>query len=368
MESSSENLSKNKLNETQNGKTSHLRQEKGIRTTKGFTRHFTKHDYHDYSRVRPNPPFVLSNTKATRGGVYNPFPSVLHGMMEEAMDKGFSDVISWQVHGRAFLIRDPKTFSTTVLPMYFKHSKLSSFQRQLSLYGFVRLTRDGPDIGAYYHEYFLRGRPFLCSRIQRTRVKGTWIRTSASPESEPDFSSMERVLPLNEIGALSDDSRIAETATCSSSRESENEIFIGYSSLVNGLLLPQDERQRLNSMKAENHSTFTTNVDLRSGPFLPKPTQDALGTTFPIEPSQWKEHDTQMVPVLPENELDAPPLTFFLPKRSPAFEIPRSLFGSSSSMMELASPLDSNELASFLPDVDLDTNFDAEDVLRVSMV
>lgn len=43
---------------------------------------------------------------------------------------------------------------------------------------------------------FLRGRAFLCSKIQRTRIKGTWVRTSSSPESEPDFLSMDPVQDL----------------------------------------------------------------------------------------------------------------------------------------------------------------------------
>ena len=37
----------------------------------------------------------------------------------------------------------------------------------------------------------------MCSKIQRTRVKGTWVRTSSSPESEPDFFSMD---PVGDMG------------------------------------------------------------------------------------------------------------------------------------------------------------------------
>jgi hypothetical protein len=161
-------------------------------TTKGFQRHFAKHNYHDYAKEEPTR-LDLDNIKATRGGVQNPFPLVLHNMMEQAEEKGYSDIVSWQIHGRAFLIHKPKEFVAQVLPMFFKHSKLASFQRQLSLYGFIRLTHDGLDRGAYYHECFLRGRYFLSSKIVRTRVKGTWVRTSSSPESEPDFYTMEPV-------------------------------------------------------------------------------------------------------------------------------------------------------------------------------
>ena len=42
----------------------------------------------------------------------------------------------------------------------------------MNLYGFRRLTQ-GADSGAYYHELFLKGRPQLCLRMQRQKIKGT---------------------------------------------------------------------------------------------------------------------------------------------------------------------------------------------------
>ena len=73
---------------------------------------------------------------------------------------------------------------------FFSQSKLTSFQRQLSLYGFARLTK-GKDQGAYYHELFLRGRPDLIHKIVRTRVKGTGCKAPSSPETEPNFYAMK---------------------------------------------------------------------------------------------------------------------------------------------------------------------------------
>jgi hypothetical protein len=75
---------------------------------------------------------------------------------------------------------------------YFKQSKLTSFQRQLNLYGFNRLTR-GLDRGAYYHELFLRGKPALCHRMFRIKIKGTGIKAANSPEHEPDFYTLPQV-------------------------------------------------------------------------------------------------------------------------------------------------------------------------------
>ena len=52
------------------------------------------------------------------------------------------------------------------MPKFFKQTKLTSFQRQLNLYGFKRISK-GPDNGGYYHPMFLRGQPHLVDQIKR---------------------------------------------------------------------------------------------------------------------------------------------------------------------------------------------------------
>lgn len=66
------------------------------------------------------------------------FPLQLHVMLSNAHAGGYGDVCSWQPHGRSFLVKDRQRFVDEVLPIYFRQSKFSSFQRQLNLYGFVR--------------------------------------------------------------------------------------------------------------------------------------------------------------------------------------------------------------------------------------
>jgi len=145
------------------------------------------HDYHDHA----NDATMDANTikRPAKGGVVTPFPVKLHLMLDEVEKDGGAAIVGWQPHGRAFIVRDTKTFESHIMPKYFKQTKIASFLRQLNLYGFQRITT-GRDKGAYYHEWFLRGGNFLCfcyENLKRCRVKGTRIRLPTNPEEEPNF-------------------------------------------------------------------------------------------------------------------------------------------------------------------------------------
>mmetsp|Transcript_17485 Transcript_17485/g.35088 ORF Transcript_17485/g.35088 Transcript_17485/m.35088 type:complete len:362 (+) Transcript_17485:265-1350(+) len=126
------------------------------------------------------------------GGVTSPFPEKLMEMLAEVDPS----IIGWLSHGRGFKIRNQKVFVDSVMQVHFKHTKITSFQRQLNLYGFRRITR-GPDTGAYYHEFFLRDMPKLSLRMRRQKIKGTGHKPHHDIETEPDFYRMEPVGPMS---------------------------------------------------------------------------------------------------------------------------------------------------------------------------
>jgi HSF-type DNA-binding len=132
------------------------------------------HNYVDRSK-EPDPEAADSNGGKT--GLDHNFCVKLHYLLENSQDQ--SHVISWQVrttkglipvshqaksprihehhrhtlttfffqhwdwqpHGRCFMVHDMKEFVSSMLPLWFRQSKFASFQRQLNLYGFQRLTQ-----------------------------------------------------------------------------------------------------------------------------------------------------------------------------------------------------------------------------------
>ena len=163
---------------------------------------FVQHNYHDHA----NDPKVRGSAhkaKTNRGGIKVPFPMLLHKVLDEVDQEDLSSILSWQPHGRSFLLHKPKKFEQLLMPQYFTQcSKLPSFQRQLNIYGFKQITQ-GLDRGGYYHEYFLRGWSDLSVFLQRKRIRGTKRRARSSPATEPDFYSMK---PLPGPSVVANDS------------------------------------------------------------------------------------------------------------------------------------------------------------------
>lgn len=166
------------------------------------------HLYHDHALDHRED---YQEEHPARGGVLTPFPLKLHEMLSVVQDHGHAHIVSWQPHGRCFVVHKPREL-VELLPRYFKLSKLASFQRQLNLYGFQRLTR-GRDRGGYYHELFLRDRQFLAHSIQRIKVKGTGVRARSNPDEEPDFWTMPWVQEEGTCTSTSGDGTSTSTPT-----------------------------------------------------------------------------------------------------------------------------------------------------------
>jgi len=94
-------------------------------------------------RVRPNAPKRQGKTC---------FTLVL---MRILLYTELSPIITWLKHGRSFIVRDNEGFVSEVMPRFYKLTQFKSFIRQLSLWGFKRITK-GPDSGSYYNQVSMK--------------------------------------------------------------------------------------------------------------------------------------------------------------------------------------------------------------------
>jgi len=143
-------------------------------------RHVVSHDYHDHASFPPTDDIshmneetgymyadedlcqptpdpvtsMTSNKGSHHGSTSETFPYRLYRMIEDAHAEGNSDIIQFMPHGRAFRVEDQDALVDQLLPRYFHQSKYVSFQRQLSIYGFHKLTASGPDRGVYMYMSF----------------------------------------------------------------------------------------------------------------------------------------------------------------------------------------------------------------------
>ena len=141
--------------------------------------------YSDHSLEEDPDPLI----PITASGHVPTFPAKMHAILTNPK---LNDIVAWAPHGRSWTILKPRAFEVRILPKYFEHSKFSSFVRQANGWGFRRLS-SGNDRNTYYHEYFLRGMPWLVKKMRRPKVNE---KKSISPEQEPGFVAISEEFPV----------------------------------------------------------------------------------------------------------------------------------------------------------------------------
>ena len=85
-----------------------------------------------------------------------------------------AESVGWDASGTVIEVRHVSTFCELVLPRYYAHCNLSSFVKQLNMYGFETLSATETAAGlahAFKHHAFLRGQPELLVYIKRKPVR-----------------------------------------------------------------------------------------------------------------------------------------------------------------------------------------------------
>jgi hypothetical protein len=156
------------------------------------------------TKAHPKRLKVSLNKKEEKAGI--PFPIKLHVMLDNAHESGFTNIVSWERDGRAFKVHDSDSFVATVLPHYVNQTRYKSFQRQLNIYGFERVSK-GKDKGLIYHKLFVRGDRPLCHLMERTKLKSSSLKPELltlkahtnKAEEDDKLTDLQHSLSDNEV-------------------------------------------------------------------------------------------------------------------------------------------------------------------------
>jgi hypothetical protein len=146
-------------------------------------------------------------------------------MLEEMASVGDERIVSWQPHGKAFRVHQPEVFARTVMPRYFnKQTKYKSFQRQLHVYNFRRISK-GMDTGAYFHTMFIRNKKAMSLRMSCKKIKGKKRSNDDAAvdhdhaASDPDFYSSGNNVNNNLTNVLQSDSILQACTTTTNEKK-----------------------------------------------------------------------------------------------------------------------------------------------------
>ncbi|KAJ3366258.1 hypothetical protein GGF32_006707 [Allomyces javanicus] len=137
---------------------------------------------------------------------YSTFVQKMYSILE---NDELKEIVSWSASGDSFLVHSPGEFARSVLPRYFKHSNFSSYNRQLNMWGFSKISNlssspvssvgsTNSRIGTtefiepaweFRHPFFQRGQVHLLVQIKRKSPK-----PARSPS--PDTTDPETVTQL----------------------------------------------------------------------------------------------------------------------------------------------------------------------------
>ncbi|XP_068103774.1 heat shock factor protein 3-like isoform X2 [Hyperolius riggenbachi] len=133
-----------------------------------------------------------------------PVPAFLMKLWTLLEDSNNSGVITWNWNGQNFCILDDQRFSREILPKYFKHNNLSSFIRQLNMYGFRKVISLESGISKlehgstieFQHPFFKKGRAELLELIKR--------KISSVKSEDPHLSQEDLHKVISELKGLKD--------------------------------------------------------------------------------------------------------------------------------------------------------------------
>jgi len=107
---------------------------------------------------------LLSSTTSENPTACSQPNNFLSMLMDVLSSTSMESVITWLPEGNAFIVLNEEEFAKYVLPVFFELLKFESFVKKLYRWGFKSVNL-GSKNKVFYHEYFLRDYPNLCTKV-----------------------------------------------------------------------------------------------------------------------------------------------------------------------------------------------------------
>ena len=167
-------------------------------------------------------------------GAAVPFPWKLHEMLAHSEQHGHEDVVGWFPGGTAFKVFKIEAFVNGLMRQCFNQTKYKSFQRQLNIWGFQRITEaSDPKKGAYHHPLFLKGKSYLCYDIHRIASKSPGLQEAMEKRPPSAESSIrlsahtDKCLPSQALAVTKNQSNHQRISAYANMYPSAKEVLLG---------------------------------------------------------------------------------------------------------------------------------------------
>lgn len=156
-------------------------------------------------------------------------PSFPLKAFEILSDPSNHDFVRWNDEGDAFIITNKNAFSDQVLPKYFKHKNLSTFIRQLNIYGFKK-TKYKDEEHCFAHKDFIRTNKRLLLNMKRRAKNRSSDKKSTSSDSGY-MSRSEVMLHFDRMANRIDEQDHKIDKLIQSNKEFKNSVLALYTQL-----------------------------------------------------------------------------------------------------------------------------------------
>lgn len=234
------------------------------------------------------------------------FPYILYEILND--DSRSESPIMWLPHGRAFRILDKKKFATDVMPLYFKATKMSSFKRQLNLWGFKLIICFGDEV--LWRESFVKDHPEYLKSIQRSPA-ASWADSVHHCYDRTEFYQMLHDINITFGGSANNDDngngpRILnsqhqlqiQNTTTNNNTSVQQTFWSTNNDNDNGAPIPNLANQMEMNSQQQLQNTTNNNASVQQTFFWPGARQASSSPPAP----EFMRHQHQLFPVMNQPE------------------------------------------------------------------